>query len=198
MRLVTLLAISTVAFLPRATAGTPEITFVLAHGSADEEKTRAEIQQLVREYDLSDWVWTRTVVIESGVIPHSHPKLTLSTRQFEDRLLLLSTLVHEEYHWYESMRPEQTAKAIAELQRAYRDVPVGGLDGASDEQSSYLHIIVCYAEYQKMKALVGEERARHLMEFWANDHYRKIYRLVLENEQAIGEVVQRDGLLPKP
>ena len=72
--------------------------------------------------------------------------------------------------------PEQTAKAIAELRRAYRDVPVGGLDGASDEESSYLHIIVCYAEYQKMKALVGEDRARHLMEFWANDHYRKIYR----------------------
>ena len=198
---MTLPAISIIGLLSCATcatAATPEITFVLAHGSADEEKTRTEIQQLLRAYDLSGWTWTRTVVIESGAIPHSHPKLTLSTRHYEDRHLLLSTFVHEEYHWYESARPEQIAKAIADLRRAYPDVPVGGLDGASDEQSSYLHIVVCYAEYQKMKALIGEERARQLMEFWANDHYRKIYRLVLENEQAVGEVVQHHGLLPKP
>src|SRR5262245_37298142 len=89
MRIVTLLAVSTVTLFPCAAAATPEITFALAHGSADEDKTRKDIQQLIREYDLSDWVWTRTVVIESGAIPHSHPKLTLGTRQYEDRLLSL-------------------------------------------------------------------------------------------------------------
>jgi hypothetical protein len=196
--LVTLIAISTGVSLSCVTTATPEITCVLAHGSQDEEKTCNQIQQLTREYDLSGWVWTQMVVIESRAIPHSHPKLTLSTRQYADRLLLLSTFVHEEYHWYESMHPEQTAKAIAELRTLYPALPVGGLDGAADEQSSYLHIIVCYAEYHEMKALVGEERARNLMEFWANDHYRKIYRLVLENEHTVEDVVQRNGLLPKP
>jgi len=48
----------------------------------------------------------------------------------------------------------------------YPDVPIGGQDGASDEESSYLHIIVCYGEYEKMKELVGANRARQIMEFW--------------------------------
>ncbi len=71
-----------------------------------------------------------------------------------------------------------------------------GRDGSSDEESSYLHVIVCYAEWQKMKALVGAERAHQVMEFWAGDHYRAIYRLVLENETAVGDVVKRHQLLP--
>jgi hypothetical protein len=35
------------------------------------------------------------------------------------------------------------------------------------------------------------------MEFWATDHYRAIYRLVLDHEAAVGEVVKRHGLLPR-
>lgn len=42
----------------------------------------------------------------------------------------------------------------------YPGIPVGGQDGARYEHSSYLHVIVCYAEWQEMKALVGAERAR--------------------------------------
>jgi hypothetical protein len=36
------------------------------------------------------------------------------------------------------------------------------------------------------------------MEFWAKDHYRKIYALILANEEAVGKVVQQHGLMPKP
>jgi hypothetical protein len=47
-----------------------------------------------------------------------------------------------------------------------------------------------------MKALVGAERAHQIMAFWAGDHYRAIYRLVLDNEAAVGDVVNRHKLLP--
>ena len=70
------------------------------------------------------------------------------------------------------------------MRTAYPHVAVGGQDGASDEESSYLHMIVCYVEWQKMKALVGIERAHEVMEFWAGDHYRAIYRLVMDHEAA--------------
>jgi len=96
----------------------------------------------------------------------------LHTRHLKDDLALLSTFVHEEYHWYETAHPHDTAAAIAELKTAYPHVPVGGQDGASDEESSYLHIIVCYGEYQEMKALVGAERALKVMQLWATGHYR--------------------------
>jgi hypothetical protein len=179
--------------LPAATA---EVEISLAHGTAKEAATRDQLQRLLKAYDLSDWLWTRKVIIEGGAIPHSHPVLTLSTRHLDDDLLLLSTFVHEEYHWYESKRPRPTSDAIADLKVKYPGLPVGGQDGASDEESSYLHVIVCYAEWQKMKALVGVDRARRVMDFWAGDHYRAIYRLVLDNEGAVGEIVNRHKLFP--
>jgi hypothetical protein len=136
------------------------------------------------------------VVIDDEAIPHSHPILTISTRHLKDDSLLLSTFVHEEYHWYETAHPDETSAAIAELKAAFPRLPVGGVDGAADEESSYLHVIVCYAEWQKMKALVGPERANQVMEFWAGDHYRAIYRLVLDHETAVGDVVNRHQLFP--
>jgi hypothetical protein len=176
---------------------TPDIEVSLAHGTAAEAETRDQLQRLLREYDLSDWIWTPRVVIDNDAIPHSHPVLTLHTRHVKDDLLLLSTFVHEEYHWYETAHAHETSAAIEELKTKYPRLPVGGLEGASDEESSYLHVIVCYAEWQKMKALAGAERAHKIMEFWAGDHYRAIYRLVLDNEAAVGDVVNRHQLLPR-
>ncbi len=94
------------------------------------------------------------------------------------------------------MHPRAVAAAIAELRAIYPKLAVGGLDGGNDEESSYLHLIVCFVEYQKMKALIGSEPARRVMEFWAADHYRAIYRVVLDDEENIGKVVRRDDLLP--
>jgi hypothetical protein len=196
MRLSERLALA-ILLCSRLWAATPPIEISLAHGSAAEMETRDQLQRLLRTYDLSDWVWTRKVMIEERAIPHSHPVLTLNTRHVKDDSLLLSTFVHEEYHWYETAHPRETAAAIAELKTKFPGLPVGGQDGAADEESSYLHLIVCYAEWQKMKTLVGAERAREVMVFWAGDHYRAIYRLVLDNEAVVGAIVKRQGLLDK-
>jgi hypothetical protein len=177
--------------------GAGEVEISLAHGTKAEADTRDQLQGLLKRYDLSDWLWTRKIIIDQDAIPHSHPTLTLHTRHLKDDLLLLSTLVHEEYHWFETAHEADVSAAISDLKTAYPRVAVGGQDGASDEQSSYLHIVVCYAEWQKMKALVGPDRAREAMDFWARDHYRAIYRLVLDHEQAVGEVVARHQLLPR-
>ena len=119
---------------------TPDMEMTLAHGPGTEAQTRDQLQRLLKTYDLSGWTGTRNVLIDQDAIPHSHPILTLHTRHLKDDLALLSTFVHEEYHWYETAHPQETAAAIAELKTAYPHVPVDGQDGASDEQSSYLHI----------------------------------------------------------
>ncbi len=86
--------IAAIAFLAGTVAArSPEIKYILAHGNPAEDQTRAQLQRVLKEYDLSDWIWTRTVVIDSGAIPHSHPRLTLHTRHRGDDLLLLSTFV---------------------------------------------------------------------------------------------------------
>lgn len=162
---------------------------------AAEIATRDQLQRLMKQYDVDKWIFTEKVEIDREAIPHSHPILTLSVRHLKDDELLLSTFVHEQFHWYIEERAEQTKAAIADLKTIFPEVPVGYPKGAMDEESSYLHLLVCYLEYQADKKLFGEMKARQIMEFWTNDHYTWIYRQVLSEERKIGTVVRKQKLV---
>jgi hypothetical protein len=166
------------------------------HGSVPERVTQQQLERLLDDYDLSPWLFTPTLEIDDDVIPHSHPVLTLSTRHVKDDLLLLSTYIHEQSHWYFTARRDQTHAAMAELEARFPDMPVGFPDGASDHDASYEHLCVNLFEYDALRSLVGELRARQVLEFWATDHYRTIYRTVLDNTGAIALVLKRHGLAP--
>jgi hypothetical protein len=55
---------------------------------------------------------------------------------------------------------------------------------------------VCYLEYQAIKELLGELKARQVMDFWATDHYTWIYKTVLEREREIGSLMRKHTLMP--
>jgi hypothetical protein len=175
-----------------------QLDITLKHNDRREQQTRAQLERLLSTYDVSGWVFTRKIIIESGfnVIPHSHPVLTLSTRHLKDDELLLSTFVHEQLHWYLEEKPKETEAAYRELRSVFPKVPVGYPDGGGGEESTYKHIPVCYLEYQAVKELLGELKARQVIEFWATDHYRWIYRTVLEREREIGALMRRHKLVP--
>jgi len=168
----------------------------LKHDESKERETKGQLQRLLANYDVSNWVFTRKIIIESGVIPHSHPVLTLSTRHLKDDDLLLSTFVHEQLHWYLDEKPKETEEAYKELKATFPKVPVGFPEGGNDEEWTYKHILVCYLEYQAIKELLGELRARQVMEFWATDHYTWIYRTILEREREIGSLMRKYKLAP--
>lgn len=79
-----------------------EFEIKLAHSDSPEIKTKNQLLKLMSAYDLSKWLFTKTVIIESGytIVPHSYPVLTLNTRHLRNNDLLLSTFIHEELHWY--------------------------------------------------------------------------------------------------
>ena len=165
---------------------------------ASEAGTKVQLQRLIEQYDVSKWLFTKKVLIDREAIPHSHPVLTLHTRHFKDDELLLSTFVHEQIHWFFEEREEQTKKAITDLKVIFPKVPVGFPEGAQDEESSYLHLLVCYSEYQADKELFGELKARQIMEFWTTDHYTWIYKQVLNQERKIGGVIRKQKLTIQP
>lgn len=177
-----------------AAASTPKLEIDLAHNSPAEAQTRANLITLAEHYDLSPWTWTTHILIEQYAIPHSDPVLTLNTRH--DGLVLLSSYVHEQLHRFEDLHPAAMDAAIAEFEKMYPGLPVGGLDGGKDERSTYLHIITCYSELQAMKRLVGPEQATAAVSQIGQDHYRAIYRLVFAHEAEIGAVVGRYRLMP--
>ena len=166
----------------------------LKNNTGAELQTKEQLERLLASYDLAKYTITREVIIDEHSIPHSDPVLTLHTRHLHSDDQLLSTYVHEQLHWYLSAHREQMQSAVAELRKLYPKVPVGYPDGADDEFSTYVHLIVCYLEMKADRRLLGPDRADAVMKFWAGDHYRWDYRTVMDDEKTVAEVINRANL----
>jgi len=170
-----------------------EIT--LKNNTAPEAKTKEQLQRLLATYDVSKWIFTRKIEIDEKAIPHSHPVLTLSARHVKDDELLLSTFVHEQIHWHFVINDKLTDEALKDLKAMFHKVPDKGPEGARDEESTYIHLFVCYLEYRADRGLLGELKAKQVMEFWTTDHYTWIYKTVLERARDIGSVLIKHKLM---
>ena len=168
----------------------------LKSGSRPEIQTKEQLQRLVKTYDVSKWIFTKAILIDEKSIPHSHPVLTLHARHLKDDDLLLSTFVHEQLHWFLVQKDKETNEAIKELQVVFPKVPAGFPEAAEEEESTYLHLLVNYLEYRADRELLGELRARQVMDFWATDHYRWVYKTVLERTRDIGNIAFKHKLIP--
>ncbi|MEM7414973.1 MAG: hypothetical protein AAF389_05705 [Gemmatimonadota bacterium] len=181
-----------------ATVGTPlmaesQLTIETVHDSEAERATRTRLIELLREYDVAEWIYTTDVIIDQTQIPHSHPVLTLHTRHLGDDEHLMSTFVHEQFHWLEE---GETLPAFRAAMRAFQalfpEAPAREGGGARDQESTYRHLIVCDLEFQAMTRLIGEEAARALMA--SITHYEWIYERVLTDPR-IREVNERHGFV---
>jgi hypothetical protein len=183
-----------VLLLVSASCLAESVDIQLAHNTPAEQQTEAALKRLLQQYDTSKYTFTHKVIIDEESIPHSHPVLTLHTRHLGHDDEMLSTYVHEQLHWYLDSKQKQTAAAEAELKKMYPKVPVGYPDGAQDEESDYLHLIDCYLEWQADRQLLGDARALAVMQHWAGDHYRWVYKAVLADANKIKAVVQHNNL----
>lgn len=158
--------------------------------------TKKNMLDLHKKYDLEPYLYTNKINIQSRVIPHSHPVLTLNTRNAEFPDKILSTWLHEEFHWWTEMNGENIDKAINEFKILYPKLPTEG--GARNEYSTYLHLAVCYLEYKSIIHFLGESKAKKLInEFITKDQiYTWIYAQILENTDSIDAIVRKNNLLP--
>jgi hypothetical protein len=169
----------------------------LKNGSEKELKAKEQLQRIIKTYksDINTWIYTTKVEIDENTIPFSHPILTLNCNYLDDDLKQLSNFLHEQFHWLEEAKKELREKAISEFIQTYTDVPVKGREGARNEYSTYLHLIVCDLEFQAMTEVVGEQKARQILSDW--NHYRWIYNKVL-NDKRIREINTKYGFTILP
>jgi hypothetical protein len=179
-----------------AQGGREAVEIAVKHADdKNESLTRDQLRRLLGQHDLSKWIFTKKVLIDRDAgIPHSHPILTLDNDYLKDDELLLSTFVHEQLHWFFAERRAQMEKAVAELKDIFPGAPAGPPDGARDQESTYLHLLVCHLEYQADRELLGQLRGRQVIEFWATHHYRWVYRQVLDEGRKIGAVLRKHKL----
>jgi hypothetical protein len=175
-------------------AQTTGVEIELSHNTPGERSEAERLRRVLDQFDVTAWLFTRRVLIDEQTTPHSHPVLTVGYGDHGDDNLLLSNFVHEQLHWWLVAHQQETDAAIAELRQLFTDLPVGGPDGAVNEQSSYLHLIVIWLEWQADKALLGDKQAADVMAFWKGDHYRVLYRTVLDSDDVVGRVVAKHGL----
>ena len=182
-----------------ATAAMPSesVRISLSHDSATERETEDQLRRILNQYDLSGWIYTTEIMIDDNAIPHSDPILTLHTRHLKDDDLLLSTFIHEQMHRFLALQPKRGVdQAKADLRKLYPSIPVGYPEGSTTDDGNYEHLLVIWLEYRADVDLLGELRARQVMEFWAADHYTWIYQKMLERQvrSKILAVIKADDL----
>lgn len=188
------IAAASLALLSANISAQTTLQIKLAHNSATEQQTGDQLERLLKTYDVSPWLYTKSIIVDDTAIPHSHPVLTLHTRHLRDDALLLSTVVHEQFHWFLVQKDAQMQEAVKELRTRYPSVPP---EGANGEQSTYLHLLVCYLEWGADERVLGELAARQVIEFWSTDHYPWVYTTLLYDRREIGQIVSKHGLIPR-
>jgi hypothetical protein len=174
-----------------------DITLDFASVQRAAERVRDMLADLRQKHDLARFEYAKQVRIAPTEIPHSHPTITLNT-WIHDDLTLLSTYLHEQMHWYVTWYSHACAPQWQELFRQlrvrYPAVPVGGADGAQDEFSTYLHLIVNWLEIEAVSQFFGRERV--VAHAGALPFYRWPYRTVIDDWVSLGATYAEQGLMP--
>ncbi|MGF3021418.1 hypothetical protein ACQVP2_01130 [Methylobacterium aquaticum] len=173
------------------------IVIDLSAAQALAEKIRDTLVTLRQRHDLGRYEYTKKVRIAPTEPCYSHPVLTLNTSLRAENPILC-TYLHEQMHWYLTWYSHLDTPGWQEIwqaiRRMYPSVPVGFPQGAHDEQSSYLHIIVNYLEIAAASDLLGSDIARDLAA--KNFIYRGIYETVLRDWEALTALYGSRGLIP--
>lgn len=159
--------------------------------------TKQNLLHLTQVYDLAPFLFTKSVHIQSQIIPFSHPVLTINTKYAEYPNKILAIFLHEQFHWWIVKNQIRTNLAIVELKALFPKAPV---TQSSGKDSTFTHIIVCYLEYSTLKFLIGHKEAKKvILEFIEVDKlYPWIFSTILKNETKIKKIIHRQKLNPTP
>jgi hypothetical protein len=167
----------------------------LSMAQARAEKVIECMKRLRDQHDLRRFEYTNHLRVAPTEIPHSHPVLTLTTASHDPEAILCEYL-HEQMHWY-LVRLDcasEGAPVITALKQRYPEAPVGFPDGANDEYSTYLHLLVNWLEIEAASQVIGRER---VMEIVGRKHYYQwIYRTVLSDRDSLEAMFLTHGIVP--
>lgn len=170
----------------------------LGEAEREADRIRAWLIALRRRHDLRRFEFTRHVRIVPAGPTYSHPILTLGTRFTETEDNLLSTYLHEQMHWYLWLLGgpdhDPVVPFFDELVRRYPQAPIWLPEGARSYEQTYIHLVVCWLEIEATAELIGRTRANRMAD--TNWGYRWIYRTVVDDRDALCELLTAHGVYP--
>ena len=173
-------------------AKTPKLNITLQHNSAGEQKRKEQIERLADQYDLAKYTITRDLMVDERAINHSAPVLTQNLRFLDNDDRALSAYVHEQAHWLLMERHRgQAREMLPELIRMFPNMSITPPQGDGNEGTSYIHLVVLMLEWQALEDLIGADRARAVMEFKRQDHYKALYATVMDHRPQMETFLKR-------
>jgi hypothetical protein len=170
----------------------------LDHAREEADRISQMLGALRRRHDLSRYEYTKFIRIRPAGETFAHPVLTLGNRFADSEDLLLSTYLHEQMHWYlwhlGTPDRDMVAPFYDELVRRYPDAPIELPDGARNYDATYTHLVVNWLEIAATSEFIG--RARAFAVATAQRSYRWIYRTVVNDWDALGDLYERHGIVP--
>jgi hypothetical protein len=171
------------------------VTVALATGSPVEVRVRAALERVRARHDLARFERTAELRIEEGVIPHSHPTLTLSERYGDEDDRLLATYLHEQMHWWSMECPGAQDGRDEEVFNQLRidfPLPTDPPEGCGNELSNLIHLHVCWLELEAVATLLGNDRATEVLS--STPYYLAVYRTVLRERRQLAARFATSGM----
>jgi hypothetical protein len=162
------------------------------HHSMREMQLSAELEEILKKYDVSKYTFTRKVIIEERAMNHAFPDLTLNVHYLGSDDELLSSYLHEQLHWHLRDHRLQMERAMQELQTLYPKVPVGLPESADTVESTYAHLVDCYLEIQADRQIIGPGRTDQVIK--NKPWYTWIYKTITRDEKTIADIVNENHL----
>jgi len=83
---------------------------------------------------------------------------------------------------------------LPELIRMYPNIDVTPPHGDGNQRSSYMHLVIIMLEWQALENLLGTDRARAVMDFKRQDHYKDMYATVIAHRPQMEGFLTRSGV----
>ncbi len=172
------------------------------HHSIDLSTARARAETIIEcikrwreRHDLRRFEYTKNIRIAPTELPRSHPVLTLGTQPHGPDQILCEYL-HEQMHWYtERLDCAGPGSAlIDELKHHYPAAPVGFPEGADNEYSTYLHLLVNWLEVEAASQFLPRARVDEIVR--GKHYYRWIYQTVLADWRELETLFRARGIAP--
>jgi|GEM_PF-5641221 len=167
------------------------------------QRAREQLDNIMKTYDLDDWIFTDVVKIVHGEDARSYPTLQMNTNHLDDDDIQLSIFIHENAHIFvaDDEKDEAENTVIHELRSLFPNPP------EPMQKNLYHHIMVVWLEYDGLIELFNEKNAREIInrkiDYYTRDNPKSLLsknyvwynNVVMDNPQKIGKLMKEFGFI---
>jgi len=155
-------------------------------------KAHALLNDLCARYDVGPFIFTTRVRIDPGGVARPRPVLTLGTDSIDDPPRFLAEFLGQQILWFLAGRPVETGRAATALKARFPEFYQQNPELESNEAALYHRVAAAWLEMRALGRFFSTDEVEDILR--SHNEARPVYRMMLRNRSAIGEIVEESGL----